>query len=290
LFDALRLIGEGDLAASEGRLRAAASYFEVESPYVNQIVAAYQGYNDYFAGHFARGVDRYRALHISGVQRGDPGMAGWGLNGVAMCRVPLGDDTGALEALAGADGLVNDALADLLRLAVSALAEARSGSPERAVSSFDAALSRLGGRPGTLAVMLPSIADLAEAAVVLRYRGRPEQRRRLAGQHHTVVACLGHYQRRFPLGRAMYLLRRAELDLFEGDRNRAESGFARAADQADLLGLPYEAALARAGLAAATGDDPARRRALESLARIGIRRAVVIRGPGSLERIELEVA
>jgi hypothetical protein len=287
-YDGVFLMGNGNLRTAREQFHAVERRYAdvIPGSYVVDLVVSLQGYVDYFTARFSESIDIYRRVHAAGLERGDPGMVAWGLNGEAMVRLARGEDQAVLGCLARSGELPMERLAQIAWHSFHALASVRIGALDDARAQADSATKLLLAERATVAVLQPEYSALAEVTLHLQQIGSDAERRRASGMHRQVLLGFGRLQRRFRVARPMYLVRRGDQHRFAGDTRRANRCYEAAGRLSRRLGMPFEAALARLGSGSIAGDV---RDGCATLRELGVESVSVLTGPGSLEYRSLNV-
>lgn len=283
-YDANFLIGDGNFAAARRQLDAAERHYNEVAPgsYIVDLVLSLQGYVDYFTGRFNDSAMVYRRLYQSGVDRGDPAMVAWGLNGQAMCRLAQGEDELVLEHLETSRDLPMERLAQIAWHSFYARASARLSRLDKATDHAETAGRLLFAQRATVAVLQPEYCALAEVALHLRRSGSGAARSRAAELHRRVLREFARLERRFAVARPMYHVVLADYHRYRGKEGEALSSYHRGMALARRLGMAFEEGLARFALRpmlvdAQTSSPQA------ALRDLGVKSVSLVRGPSEVE-------
>ena len=197
--------------------------------------------------------ERYNAQHEA-----------WALYGIGECQLQVGRLNEAARSVQ--QGLavlrnLDDYPSRLICHGVLACIHARLGRFERARESAELGWTLI--RQVRLPFVLPTLegfAGVAEAYLTLlaHQSDAGVERRELASRAKAVVRRLGLFARIFPVARPRHLLCAGWLAELQGHHVRATRARRAALEDASALGLPFEAAQAKAALAAGRGLSPER--------------------------------
>ncbi|MBV9415226.1 MAG: AAA family ATPase, partial [Solirubrobacterales bacterium] len=260
-YDAIFLLGEGLFPAAREQLDAVERCYEDTAPgsYILDVVVTWQGYVDYFTGHFSEAIEAYRRVYRAGLERGDPAMIAWGLNGQAMCLVARGEDELVLERLDRSRDLPMERLARIAWHSFRAVASVRLDALDEAAEHAQTAGSLLFAQRATVAILQPEYSALAEVAMHLRRSPGPESRT-AAEFHRRLLRQFARLQRRFQVAVPMYLVRLGDHHRLRGEHGQAWRCYERAAGAARRHGMRFDDRVHRRGHRRVPSRRPAERR------------------------------
>ena len=208
--------------------------------------------------------ERYNAQHEA-----------WALYGVGQCQLRIGRlheaSRSVRQALAVLRNL-DDYPSRLICHGLLASIHLRQGRPDRAREAADQAWAQV--KRVRVPFVLPTVEGIdgmAEAYLELwaQERAAGAAMSGLEARATAAVRTLGMFARIFPVGRPRHQLALGRLCSIRGRHARARAAYARALSGAEALGMPLEAATARASLALQPGCDPARAVELRAAAQAG---------------------
>jgi len=234
----------------------------------------------FMQGSFAKAEACQGELMAAARERYNAQHEAWALYGVGECQNNLGRLAEAARSVQRALAVLRnleDYPSRLICHGVLASVHARAGELERAREAADLSLSLLERVP--FPFVLPTVegcTGVAEVYLILLAANAPDQpgRRELLERAGKAVRSLRRFSRAFPVTRPRYLLAAGRLAALRGQPARSQSLLRRAERLAAALGLPFELAQARAGLAACAGVSASeaaelRQHALEEFERLG---------------------
>ncbi|MFO0674392.1 MAG: AAA family ATPase [Polyangiaceae bacterium] len=186
------------------------------------------GYVHMVHGEFEIALELYRQIHHSGKSRNDAQMASWGLNGMAMCLLPLGRFDEALECLEVSRPATEDELSRVAILGFEALAHLRSGRVERAKALADETRARLAQSSLAAYATYKDYAAVAEVYVHLARTTSGPERAPLLDVLRATCKTLRSRSRIYPIGAPQAHLRSGQLAALEGARDRGHRRAERA--------------------------------------------------------------
>lgn len=205
----------------------------------------------YFQGQFTRSVQLFARTSTSPHISGNQEHQAWGLNGIAMNGLRLGQIDEAVTLLETAQGLIPryaDRVTETLNYGVLAVARLRQGEVEPARQAAEAAMRRTARRFAFSFAAFDGYAAVAEVFLALWESGQeqpPHTRRQLA--HRARQACntlLYRYAWIFPIGRPRAYLYQGLHAWLAGNPSRAQRMWQHSLAAAVRLALPYEQGLA----------------------------------------------
>jgi tetratricopeptide (TPR) repeat protein len=215
------------------------------------------GHVDFATGRYEVSRARATELRVSAAGRANAHHEAWGVYTEGRAALYLGELDLAIERFDAAMIMLanqHDRASLILCGGMQASALVRRGDP-RARAAADATAARIGGRTPPVFSITEGLVGLCDAYLELwRQTGDGS----LAAPARAAIADLAKLARLLPIAGPSAANRAGIYHLLDGSRRRAARELRRGLAAAERLGMPYDQALARAGLSAVlTGGDAA---------------------------------
>ena len=256
-LESMYQVGQGKWAAAEALAEQAITVVEqLGDRRTRGDIMAIQGFIAYYQGQFGRAAQLYAELYTASRLSGNNEHYAWGMNGLAMNGLPLGQFNEAAMLLARSGALLADStdfVAKSLNYGLEAVALLRQKRPAMALDIALAGHRIMVDATPFSATNFDSFAGVAETFLALWEAAgtgapldaiEPAQSARLPQLAKQACDGMGRYARIFPIGRARALTLAGWRLRMTGNHAAARTSWQQAVSAAEQLGMPYEAALA----------------------------------------------
>jgi serine/threonine protein kinase/tetratricopeptide (TPR) repeat protein len=221
------------------------------------IIETLLAHTEFYTGRFDESRRMFDHIETTARARGNEQHIAWGLYASARALIPLGRTDEARAKLEEAHALLEeqiDAPSRIICPGLLAWVHMARGRHERAATFADLAASRIRKNLPTVFATVAgyvSVADvyLAQWSRAVREGGDVGAARRRARE---AMLALWSLALNIPIGRPSYHRMRGRALVLRGRERAARQAFARGIDEATRLAMPYEEALARLELGAAS--------------------------------------